>query len=88
MEGKVRMGAHCIIHQAGIGQDNGIGTDLCSSVDRRRPAFEFRRWRIRVQRHQHALASGVRVAHAFGQGSLVEVEAGEVACVRRVLEPT
>ena len=74
-----------VIEQADVGEDHRVDAEIGGTIDGAMPVGLAAGLREGVDRHQHVLAARVRVLDALDHRLLVEVEAGEVACVGVVL---
>ena len=70
-----------VVEQADVGQDDRVDPQIGSAVHGSVPVGFAPRLRKGVDRHQHMLAARVSVADALDHCLLIEVEAGEIACV-------
>ena len=86
MQAQLGMRAMCILHQSGIGQDDGIGAEFGGAVHRLRPARPIVAAGIGVERQQHLAPLRVGVADAVPQRRVVEIQAAEIARVGLVAE--
>jgi hypothetical protein len=86
VQAQVRVGLAGVGHQARVGQDDRVDTEVGGPVDGAGPALPVVGLRVGVEGQQHLAAAVVGVAHALGHGLVVEVEAAEVAGVGGVLE--
>ncbi|GAB1391090.1 hypothetical protein MASR1M6_32720 [Rubrivivax sp.] len=86
MQPHLRLRAPGVGHDGGVADDQRIGAELGGAVDRALPGADVARVGVGVERHQHLATARVGVAHALAHLRVVEVQAGEVARVGRVLE--
>jgi len=86
MQAQLRMRLAGVGHEAGVGEDHRVDTELGGAVDGGRPALPVVGLRVGVEGQQHLAAAGMGVAHALVEGLVVEVEPAEIAGVGGVLE--
>lgn len=70
-----------IVEQADVGKDHCIHAQSGGTIDGALPVGHAAGLGEGVDRHQHLAAARLRVADAFAQGLVVEVEPGEIARV-------
>ena len=70
-----------VLHEAGVGQDDGVQPHVHGLVHRAAPGAGVGGLRVGVERHEHLAPALVGVGNAAGNGGFVKVQPGKVAGV-------
>jgi len=73
--------ARSVLHQAGVGEYDGVHFQRCGCIERLQPTFPAARLRVGVDRQQHLRASAVGVIHSGGGVLQAEIETRKIAGV-------
>ncbi|MCY1375022.1 hypothetical protein D9M69_624020 [compost metagenome] len=86
MQSQLRVASCGVLHETGVGQDDGVHAQIHRLVHRLAPALRLSGLGVGVERHEHLAVACVCIGHTGGDGRVIKIQSGEVARVGGVAQ--